>query len=1811
MSVTGRHASRKATPRLAVGLTLALLLSVLSVVGARPAAAACANTIACENQLPGDPPSDWQVNGIGDSTIQGFAASMSVQPGDTESFKVNTTAKSYHIDILRVGYYQGNGARKIVSGMLPTATLPQTQPTCLSGPTGTGLIDCGNWGVSASWTVPTTAVSGLYLAHLVRNDTGGSSIIPFVVRNDASHSDILFQTSDETWQAYNSSGGNTSAVNSLYQCSDNCPPGSPDAYKGAAKVSYNRPWHTPLDDNGRDWWNDYEYPMIRFLEANGYDVSYTSGIDMSQTGAASIIEQHKIYLTAGHDEYWTGQQRANVEAARNAGVNLAFFTGNEVFWKTRLEPSIDASNTANRTLVAYKETHYNTPTDPQDPPTWTGSWMDPRFSPPADGGKPQNALSGQLFAVNSGTSDITVPSTYSKLRFWRNTRVATLGAGQSTTLDQGVGTLGYEWDVDADNGYRPAGLMDMSSTTVANAQVFTDYGSNLTNQNTTHHLTLYRAPSGALVFGAGTVQWAWGLDNGAGTGNTDLAMQQATVNLFADMGVQPTTLSGLTAATASTDATPPASTINAPAQGATFSDGSAVTISGTATDAGGGVVAGVEVSTDGGTTWHPATTMSAANTSVTWTYSWIAHGNPSTTIKSRAVDDSGNLETPGSGTTVNVNCPCSIWGTNTTPRTADSGDSSATEVGVKFKTDTYGSVTGIRFYKASTNTGTHVGNLWTASGQLLATATFAGESGSGWQQVNFAQPVALDKNTTYVVSYFAPKGHYSQDNGYFYTTPELAAPTIGILNSPPLHAIQDTNGTINGVFAHSSSSTFPTSAGDGSNYWVDPVFTPQNFTTPPGQATNVNATAGYASASLSWNAPTSGDPVTTYTITPYIGSTAQTPTTVTGNPAPTTAVVSGLTNGTTYTFTVTASNPAGPGPESAQSNAVTPSASIVHVINGGFENGMTGWTTGGATATPVTSSTQVHSGNASALLGVVQPAIAPAGDSNVSQTVAIPSGTTTTLTFWYWPATADDLCSGSGCVYDWQEAQIRNTSGATLASVFKSNSNSQKWTQVTFDMTPYAGQNVVLWFNVHQDQSNPPDDTWMYLDDVTLSGPSVPGAPTGVTATAGNGSATVSWIAPASTGGSAITSYKVTPFVGSTAQTPVTVTGNPPATSTTVPGLTNGTTYTFTVSASNANGAGPTSAPSNAVTPSAPSVPGAPTGVTATPGNASATVTWTAPTNTGGSALTGYTVTPYIGSTAQTPVTVTGSPPATSTTVPGLTNGTAYTFTVSATNATGTGPPSAQSNSVTPVAAPTVTSVTPTQGATNVAVSVAPTATFSQAVVPSTVSFTLKDSAGNSVPGSVTFDSTNTVATFTPASSLASSVTYTATVSGAQNSSGVAMTSPFSWSFTTVGPTCPCSIWQNGTPSGAVDANDTSAVNLGLKFQASSSGFINAVRFYKESDNTGTHIGSLWSSTGTLLASGTFSNETASGWQELDLSTPVAVTAGTTYVASYHTNAGHYAQTSNGLASAVTNGPLTALASGGVYAYGSGNAFPSSTYQASNYWVDVVYSQTAGATPPTVTTVTPSAGATGVPVSVAPTATFSQAVVPSTVSFTLKDSAGNSVAGSVSFNSGNTVATFTPTSSLSASTTYTATVSGAQNSSGVAMSSPFSWSFTTGAVSQCPCSIWQNGTPSGAVDAADTSSVNLGIQFQASASGHITGVRFYKETDNTGTHIGSLWSATGTLLATGTFTNETASGWQELDFSTPVAITAGTTYVASYFTSTGHYADTQNGLASAVTNGPLTALAGGGVYAYGSGNAFPSSTFNASNYWVDVVYSTP
>ncbi len=188
---------------------LGYLLVLLAGFGfANPAFAAtqCANpqnAIVAENCLTGNPASEWDVapNNAGDPTILGFATDISVNQGGTVAFKINTNAKAYTINIYRLGYYGGMGARKVAT-VTPSVPLPQTQPACLTN-TSTGLTDCGNWAVTATWQVPTTATSGVYIAHIERTDTGGDSHIVFIVRNDSSHSDILYQTSDETWQAYN------------------------------------------------------------------------------------------------------------------------------------------------------------------------------------------------------------------------------------------------------------------------------------------------------------------------------------------------------------------------------------------------------------------------------------------------------------------------------------------------------------------------------------------------------------------------------------------------------------------------------------------------------------------------------------------------------------------------------------------------------------------------------------------------------------------------------------------------------------------------------------------------------------------------------------------------------------------------------------------------------------------------------------------------------------------------------------------------------------------------------------------------------------------------------------------------------------------------------------------------------------------------------------------------------------------------------------------------------------------------------------------------------------------------------------------------------------------------------------------------------------------------------------------------------------------------------------------------------------------------------------------------------------------------
>ena len=765
---------------------LQAVLFLAAVLG--PAPARAQNAIVLENALAGNPSSEWDVAGAGDASIQGYATDVSVDQGGTIEFRIDTDATSYRIDIYRLGWYGGLGARKVAT-VLPSATLPQAQPACITDP-ATGLVDCGNWAASASWNVPASATSGVYIAKLVRTDPedGRASHIAFVVRDDDGGSAILFQTSETTWQAYNTYGGN-----SFYQGAAT----SPSAAR-AHKISFNRPYSTrggPLED----WVFNAEYPMIRWLERNGYDVSYSTDTDSDRRGAE--ILEHQVFLSVGHDEYWSAGQRASVVAARDAGVHLAFLSGNEIYWKTRWEASVDGSGTPYRTLVCYKEGTLgeNNCSGKCDPlaDSWTGLWRDGcSFTPPADGCDPENAVSGQISWM--GTTDaIRVPGAHAPMRLWRHTSIAALLPAQEAVLS--ASTLGYEWDFEQYPASYPAGRVHLSQT-VSSGQ--------------THRLALYRASSGALVFGAGTVQWSWGLDgtHDRGASTPDLRMQQMTVNLLAEMGSQPgTPHAGLVPVTPTGDATAPVSAIGFPLDGGTVAQGVTTTISGTASEAS-GVVGAVEVSVDGGASWARATGGAS------WSYAWTPSAAGSATIRVRAADDLANLETPGPGVTVTVDpapppsCPCTVFLPSETP--AGSGnDGQPIELGMRFRSLVDGDVTGVRFYKHVTNTGTHTGTLWTAGGSPLATVTFTGETASGWQEAAFSAPVAITSGTTYVISVFSAGGGYAFSGGFFTTALERA----------PLRALADGEDGANGVYRFGSAG-FPTSTFNSANYWVDLVF---------------------------------------------------------------------------------------------------------------------------------------------------------------------------------------------------------------------------------------------------------------------------------------------------------------------------------------------------------------------------------------------------------------------------------------------------------------------------------------------------------------------------------------------------------------------------------------------------------------------------------------------------------------------------------------------------------------------------------------------------------------------------------------------------------------------------------------------------------------------------------------------------------------------------------------------------------------------------------------------------------------------------
>jgi N,N-dimethylformamidase beta subunit-like protein len=532
-----------------------------------------ASVVAAENALPGTVRAVWDLSSPnlgGISTLQGFCDGFSIDKTGTANFKIaQSDTAGWGAEVFRLGYYAGDGARSYgtitPSGAQVTASQAQPAPADADPDTTLLSADCAAWSTTLTWTPPAWAPSGIYVLRLNRTG-GGASHITFVVRDDARTADLMLMPADSTWNAYNAWGGMGSgqyAGNSLYYGT------AVDQYQAdcAHYVSYNRPVvNRGAADAGRSYgaveWSTFftgEYPMLRFLERNGFDVKYYGCIDAAGdsagthlTGNGSTRGGVKAAMFVGHNEYWSSVMRAGWEQAKNRGVSVFSCAGNEVFWRTYgSSPDTDGRP---RVQECQKSTINGRG---GSRPQWTGSWRDPDGAGKG-GNSPENTFTGTIFVVNGpDLRSFVVPFAggYSAQPLWRDTTVAALSTGQSFTSPSQI--LGFEWDTYGAGGVDTTGNNFLAAahprarfcSTVdyfVGGVVLTDAGDEYGSGTATHRLVVHPGGAGAITFGTGTVNWALGCDNAntyqQGADNTSLVIQQATANVLTDMGAPPKSL---------------------------------------------------------------------------------------------------------------------------------------------------------------------------------------------------------------------------------------------------------------------------------------------------------------------------------------------------------------------------------------------------------------------------------------------------------------------------------------------------------------------------------------------------------------------------------------------------------------------------------------------------------------------------------------------------------------------------------------------------------------------------------------------------------------------------------------------------------------------------------------------------------------------------------------------------------------------------------------------------------------------------------------------------------------------------------------------------------------------------------------------------------------------------------------------------------------------------------------------------------------------------------------------------------------------
>lgn len=505
------HRSSLIVHHVLLGLLLCLVLDPTVAFG---------HIIQDENRRAGT--TDWQLSKPAvNREIEGYASLTSVSRGGQISFFINTTEPEYRIDIYRMGWYGGQGARLVQGGIVRQGV---RQPMPVIDPTS-GLMEC-DWTDPYVLTIvnredPTDWMSGVYLAKLTAATSGAQSYIVFVVRDDARSAAYVFQSSVTTYQAYNNWGGK-----SLYDFNS--------VGGRARRVSFNRPYAAssnplaafgmgagefltnlsvpPHDPSPAAGW---EYNMVRWLEREGYDVTYTTNIDThTETG----VLPHKAWLSIGHDEYWTWEAREHVEAARNHGVGLAFFSANTCYWQIRLEPS-PRTGAPYRTMVAYKddallEDPFARDADPSNDRFITVRWRDVPVN------RPEASLIGVMYDGNPTDRDLVVINP----AHWV---FAGTGLARGDRLPR---LLGYE----ADRVFAGA---PPQTQILAESLYWHDGSLHVAD------MTVYCWPGGSLVFAAGTIQWSWGLDDFAvpilRPSSRQPAVEQITRNVLAGIAAGP------------------------------------------------------------------------------------------------------------------------------------------------------------------------------------------------------------------------------------------------------------------------------------------------------------------------------------------------------------------------------------------------------------------------------------------------------------------------------------------------------------------------------------------------------------------------------------------------------------------------------------------------------------------------------------------------------------------------------------------------------------------------------------------------------------------------------------------------------------------------------------------------------------------------------------------------------------------------------------------------------------------------------------------------------------------------------------------------------------------------------------------------------------------------------------------------------------------------------------------------------------------------------------------------------------------------